>query len=652
MAFQEFTVNIPKYAKLPEDITKFTEQENLLMLLIGINTVSIVKKEYIDNDLCNEIEERIKNTYQKIIDNRERENKELNDINNALKKTFEETSMRTLGNCYEKIQEGISKETKNISFLYEKQLENQRSEIRQYQEKVDNLNKELNETKIFAERKINDSVMVNRKQIENEIVLQIECKENEIRQYQENLKIINAELMQIKIDMSKELEKEVAKRLEHKENIIEKQLDELRQYQEHVTELEKAVIKLEDLRIYSEKDNNNKLELEIQKILMQKENQCNLIIDKYKIMVDELKDKINKNEMSCKLNENEHHKELIEKYRILQEELLTARTEHNEYTVTIEKERNEKLNNVIQKNELLLQESKNTIDELKKEKNMCNTVKGDIGEKYLFKLLMDTFSDFENFNIEDKSKVSHSADLLVEFKNFSILIDSKNYSNGIQKKEIKKLTDDINSNKHIKIAWLDSLHTPIIGFSKYPVMYDIKDNVCYCYINSLSKNENPKHFLRTIWYACSFIFEKILNVDTGEILLEKYKKNENRIKNIVDKMLKKSKERYATLKQLTENFDETDKDLKEILSDEIISVYESHSEIVKQWWNNNIKFQENSKLKTKNIYDTFISNENNKNSGITIELFKYIVKDIVDTANLVTGKTDKADYTILNMCQI
>ena len=174
MAYQEFTVNIPKYAKLPEDITKFTEQENLLMLLIGINTVSIVKKEYIDNDLCNEIEERIKNTYQKIIDDRERENKELNDINNSLKKTFEETSMRTLGNCYEKIQEGISKETKNISFLYEKQLENQRSEIRQYQEKFDNLNRELNESKILVERKIYDGVNVNRKQIENEITLQIE----------------------------------------------------------------------------------------------------------------------------------------------------------------------------------------------------------------------------------------------------------------------------------------------------------------------------------------------------------------------------------------------------------------------------------------------------------------------------------------------
>jgi hypothetical protein len=317
--------------------------------------------------------------------------------------------------------------------------------------------------------------------------------------------------------------------------------------------------------------------------------------------------------------------------------------------LTIEKERNEKLNNVIQKNEYLLQESKNVIEELKKEKNMSNTLKGDIGENYLFELLIDTFNDFENFNIENKSKISHSADILLKFNNFSILIDSKNYTNGVGKKEIKKLNDDINNNKHIKIAWLVSLHTPINGFSKYPVMYDIKDNVCYCYINSLCKHENPKYFLRTIWYACSFLFERILNVDTGELLLEKYKKNENRIKNIVDKMLKKSKERIATLKQLTDNFDETERDLKEILSDEIVSVYEVHSEIVKNWWINNIKFQENSKLKTKDIYEIFINNENNKNNGINIDSFKYIIKDIVEPANIITGKTNKADYVILNV---
>ena len=140
-------------------------------------------------------------------------------------------------------------------------------------------------------------------------------------------------------------------------------------------------------------------------------------------------------------------------------------------------------------------------------------------------------------------------------------------------------------------------------------MYDIKDNVCYCYINSLNKNENPQHFLKTIWFCCSFIFEKILNVESGEELLNKYKKNEIRIKNIVDKMLKKSKERTATLLQLKDNFDETERDLKELLNDEIITVFEEQTEIIKNWWNKNIKKQENRKLKSKKIYEKFVSIE-------------------------------------------
>jgi hypothetical protein len=650
MDLQEVKLYIPKYVILPDEAKSFTEEENLLMLLIGINAVLIVKKEYIDNDLCKEIEQKIKKTYQNIIDDRERQNKELNDINSTLKKTFEETSMKTIGSYYEKLQDGISKETKNISLLYETQLENQRTELYKYQEKIDRLNRELTDEKLSTERKIGEEIRVNRKQFENEIALQLENKENEIRQYQGNIHNLNTELMQMKIDMAKQLEKEIVVRLENKEIIIEKQTEDLRQYQERVNDLEKMIIKLEDSRIYNEKDYNIKLELETSKIIAQKETELITILDRYKATIDELKEKNVNQELSHNMIDNNKNCELMNKCKLLDQELLKTRTEYNEYKVLIEKEKNLTLTTVLQRNELLLQESKNTIDDLKKEKNMTNTLRGDIGENYLFELLTNTFSDFENFNIEDKSKVSHSADLLVEFKNFSILVDSKNYSTLVKKAEIKKLCYDINSNKHIKIAWLVSLHTPITGFSQYPVMYEIKDNVCYCYINSLSKNENPQHFLRTIWYACNFIFDKILNVDTGEILLGKYKKNEIRINNIVDKMLKKSKERYATLKQLTENFDETDRDLKEILSDEIISVYEMHSDLVKKWWNNNIKFQDNGKLKSKSIYDVFISDENNKNSGISIDSFKHIVKDIVGAANIVmTGKTNKADYTILQV---
>jgi len=656
MEYKEVRFNIPKYAEIPDDVTRFTEQENLLMLLIGINTVSIVKKEYVDNDLCKEIEERIARTYQKIIEDRERQNRELNDINTALKKTFEETSIRAMGDYYERMQDGISKETKNISFLYEKQLENQRNELQKYQEKVDLLNKELTHTKLAAEQRISDKINENREHFEQQIAIRLERKEEELRR-------LTDELNQIKINVGKSLsdathenrkqiESEIAERLESKEKQIEKQNEDLRLFQERINEMEKTIIKLEDQRIYNEKETSNKMELELSRLLSQKDTENGVIADTYKKTIDELRDRLMQQEINYQSMANDKNVELMDKCKVLQDELIKTVREFTEYKVVVERERNEELGVFLRKNEQLLKESTKTIEDLKKEKNMSNTMRGSIGENYLCDLLKDAFYDFEDFKITDTSKVSHSGDFIMDFKGFSIMVDSKNYSNGVGKKEIKKLADDINANKHIKIAWLVSLHTPINNFSRHPVMYEIQDDVCYCYINSLSKIENPKHLLRTIWYSCSFLFERVLTVDNGEVLLGKYKKNEMRIKNIVEKMMKKSKERLATLMQLKENFEETERDLKEILHDEIISVYDTHKEVVAEWWKKNIRYQENSNLKTKNIYTRFISEENNKQAGISIDSFKNILKgmdDIISAANIVTGGRPKSDFTILNV---
>jgi hypothetical protein len=494
MELQNITINIPKYEKIPDKMKEFTAEENMLMLLIGINAVTTVKDMYIDTDLYKEIEQKIKNTYQKVIDEREQQNKELHDMNISIKSSFEEATTTTLNNYQERLQEGIKRETQNMLSIFEKQLQDKNNELERYREKQEILHRQLTESRIATEQVMS------------------------------------------------------------------------------------------------------------------------------------------------------------EKYNVIQNELLKVKTDFNEYKVVIEKRKNEELSNILQKNAEMLNESMRTIEDLKKEKNACNTVKGTIGENYICELIKDTFYDFENFSIIPTAKISHSGDFIMNFKNFSILIDSKNYTNGVGKKEVKKLTDDINNNKHIKIAWLVSLHTPINGYSTNPVMYDIKDNVCYCYINSLNKNENPQNFLKTIWFCCSFIFEKILNVDSGEELLNKYKKNEIRIKNIVEKMLKKSKERAATLIQLKDNFDETDRDLKELLNDEIISVYEEQTETVKNWWYKNIKKQENHKLKSKGVYEKFISNEDNKVLSISIDAFKMITKSFLCDADILTkGKTDKAEYTYLNV---
>lgn len=359
------------------------------------------------------------------------------------------------------------------------------------------------------------------------------------------------------------------------------------------------------------------------------------------------------------LAEREHHKQVeLEKLRLikqtaleyepivakLREELMATKLSHHEYVVNMEHEKN-------QKTEVLLQESLTMMGELKKQKNASNISKGLEGEMYAYNLFMDIFHDFEDFDIKHTASTPHSADMVMKFKNFSILVDSKNYSNGVDKKEIVKLEKDCANNQHINVAWLVSLNTPINGFSKYPVMYEIKDNVCYCYINSLSKHENPKQFIRTIWYSCNFLFEKVLNVGGDDVLINKYMKNEERIKLLVEKMMKRSKERYATLKQLTENFDETDQDLREILTGEVISVHEMCVGAIKTWWDKHIVVvldETGSSLKTKKMWEAFSKEEHA--FSVHLEVFKQVIRDMVDPGNVVGGgKTGRGDYTIMGV---
>ena len=532
---QDITLHIPSYVKLPVDIRDFSKEENTLLLMIGINAVLLVKNEYVNKDqekVNQEIEKKIRDTYSRIVLEKDRKYQELEELNVTLKKTFEDATMTTMTTYCEKI-------------------------------------------------------------------------------YIENAKLAD--------------------------------------YQEKIHVLEKENMKMSEQLHHRENEYKNRLEIERFNIMKQVEGEMKVTLDDYKRKIDEMREFNSQSEIQTIRKENQKIHELGEQCRVLQDELMKTRTIYNDFVMKIENEKHEKLCNTVEKNETMLQESMKMIEELKKQKNTSNLLKGTDGENYLYNLFVDIFGDFEDFDIKKTASTPHSADMLVTFKQFSILVDSKNYSNGVDKKEIVKLEKDISNNKHIKVAWLVSLNTPINGFSKYPVMFDIKNNVCYCYINSLCKHENPRQFMRTIWYSCHFLFEKILNMPCGEELLEKYVKNEERIRLLVDKMMKKSKERYATLKQLTENFDETDKDLREILSGEIMSVHEIHIITLKAWWNENIVTVENGSMKSKKIFDAFIRHENNKDCGINFDSFKHIVKEIVNAADIVAGKTGKSDYTILGV---
>jgi hypothetical protein len=623
---KEIKLTLPDDCDFPIDISVLKNDDIYLIFLIGIKVfISFKDNFYKDQEqITADIEKKIEDNYKKKITDYENEKRELNILNSNLKKTFEDETIKAQNNYCEKIKEGVQYEIKTISTIYENQINNLNYELKYYKEKTDLLQNDIIKIKIDNEKYINDSIKNKNKEIEDESKRQIIFKENIITKINEEYNY------------------------------------EIKKNKEKINELEKTIIKLNEKQIYNDKEYYNNIEIEVNKIIQEKEKEFQKKNDEYSKLICDLKEKIANNEKNSiekeKINiekENNRIIELTQKCQDLQDNIFRIQTEYNEYIVETEKEKNENLNNKFEKNDILLQKSLQAIEELKKQKNANNYDKGREGELYVKKILEDSFFDFENFVIEDTSKKANSGDYIMNFNEFTVLVDSKNYTNNVNKKEKDKLEKDIENNSHIKVAWIISLNTPIHGYSTYPVMYEIKNKVCYCYINSLIKQENPIQFLRSIWYSCFFLLEKIIFADTDDNLIEKYKKNDIRIKNIVDIMMKKSKERHALINQMKQNFEETDNYTREILSNEIISIQENHKEILKTWWEKNIITKENSKLKTKTIYEEFIKDENNKNSGINLELFKNLIKLLLPPNDYVRiGKTEKSDYNVLNVCLI
>ena len=421
------------------------------------------------------------------------------------------------------------------------------------------------------------------------------------------------------------LQREQEKRCDKVQEQIEREKEKLnRESIKYLEKIELLQEKLKEVELENIKKNeiinhtNRELENEIVVRTQQKELE----------MIQE----INKN----KENENE-------KINNLQEELTQMKAQMNNILIETEREKNILLNENIQEMTKIMQE-------VKKQTNKTNT-RGKDGETYFFELAKDTFSEYDDFHIEDKSKTPHSGDFHMIFSRFTIMIDSKCFiDTDVPIRDRKKLKYDMTQNNHIKIAWMVSMHRPILKFSKYPFMIEIEDGVCIIYINSLMESENPANLLKMAWHSSSIVYD-LLNREDDALILSKYKKNDIRIRAIMEKMMRKSKERYATLKQLKDNFDDTERDIKDMLNDEIFNIRNTHEEIIEKWFKENMEKTDESvkhKIKTNTLYNLFCECDENKFQGIDMDSFKQIIKNLLNENEIILGKTGKSHHTILN----
>ena len=684
----EIRTRLPIGTEIPVEIRDFTEEENEMMIRVGYGAVLTMRTVVMGR--CDGTQEQ-KRQYEKWVEEKKMENRAIID-------TYERVLEKERVKIEERIEQELKRERDRAKQQMDEMAVRNENETKRYNDRIEKQDSDLRKLEIEkakTEEYINHCKKEETDRIERELKDRIEQElkrerdtakqqmdemkriaEMETNKYNDRIEKLSESIRELEIEKAKtdeymnyqkqdvldKIERELEVRMREKEEKMRMELDKSR---ERVLEYEKQIIQIES-RLNKEM-NESRIAI-VEKHILEMNRQTKENHQIREDMANRLLEKeheVNKKWMQMTESHNKETKHLTEENQNLKTKmsgfLLDKEKEMNEKQTTLTEQYNMDITRLTEENQQLrlekeqdekrrlMEENENNnkmIEELvqKMDAKTRSNIKamGTEGEKVLFQLFSEAFENNGEFmEIQDKSKLAHSGDMMAKFSKFTILIDSKVYKNGVDKKERDKIKLDISKNQYIKVAWLVSLENPIQKYSSYPVMYEIEDGVLYVYINSLLKKEDPLDILRTAYFTSEWVFENILNKEDDKILLNKYKKNELRIRDIVDKMTKNTRERDATIKQLKENFIEGDRFLREILNNEIMDVRSTQMEMVENWWKENIKEEKGGSLRSTLIYGRFMENNQAEAMGIHIteELFKTIILSFLDKDDIIMGKS-------------
>jgi hypothetical protein len=269
---------------------------------------------------------------------------------------------------------------------------------------------------------------------------------------------------------------------------------------------------------------------------------------------------------------------------------------------------------------------------------------GDDGEN-IFENLSETFKDFIGYKIENKSKQGHKGDFHLFFEEFNVLVDSKNYSGNVQKKEVIKIESDLMINDNMKFAWMVSLNTSISDYNRFPITIKwITTDVgvkCILFINNLLTHKDPANILRQAWYICNEFNKMTKKVCKEDGELEKYREQELKQKKQIKNLQERTNEIRRSINTSYNILKHMDNDLLEMLSEvsnDIVNDKFALNDKINNWWDSNIEFSnDESKLTSTEIWNRFKKDKKEYigENKINIEIFKEKITSIVNCENYV-----------------
>jgi hypothetical protein len=333
-------------------------------------------------------------------------------------------------------------------------------------------------------------------------------------------------------------------------------------------------------------------------------------VEQMKKQIEELKSQIRDHEYQNKDFIEEVVKKEREKYKILLED----------------KER--QINKINETHEFILKQSQKSTSH-----------KGKEGEQVFEYFADESFRDFKGYNLIDKHTQGGAGDFHIQFEEFDVLVDAKNYKKRVPIDQRDKIKKDLIKNEHLTFAWLVSLNTSIDKYDKSPVMYEwINTKQCIVYINNLLEYEDPRRILRIVWFTCKELYKFVDEITVDNEELQELKNDKFKLMDKIRNMRKIMREINTTLNSTRNMLQLMDDEFKEILSTETDGIVESNYGVFDEWWDKSIELT-NAEEKILSTDLWFKFKQDNKTSmkefDVTTDKFKQFLKTKIPMTSII-----------------
>jgi hypothetical protein len=310
----------------------------------------------------------------------------------------------------------------------------------------------------------------------------------------------------------------------------------------------------------------------------------------------------------------------------------------------------------IEKNRTSLELALETINRLTG-KTASSTDQGIVGEMMFEDLAKRTFEDIK-CDIVYVGKVPMKGDFHMLFKEFSIIVDVKNYPvKNVNLDDRKKLMRDFECNPEFNFGLMISLHSGVDRFDNGVITFEKLRNGKYIYyINGLFKSNEPRRLLKSVYLMMKDMKER-----------EDAKTEEEKLRQNIEEDELRRQEHIANLKKEIEEMKGL-LDTQERACGSMRIVYEklkkelhllenrdadenANFTLFRSWWSKHmveVPETENQKISTKTLWNIFKTAHDTKALNIECNEFKGYIVDMLKHNQMTRATSKNGGFDVLN----